>query len=180
MPVNGVPLVVHAVRGLLAAGCVRRVVVAAPDTALDAVRAALTGLDASLVPGGDDPVARALDAALAEIPDTQYVLVHDLARALAPPEVIRAVADAVANSTPVVPVLPVTDTVKRVDDHDDITTTVDRDGLRVAQGPWGFTVEALRSGTRLPAATVPGHPAAMAITTAFDLTVASVLLADQP
>lgn len=186
MPVNGVPLVVHAVRGLHTAGCVRRVVVSAPASAAEDVRAALAdaGLDALVVPGDtdhDESVRLALDAALAEEPDARHVLVHDVARALAPPELIRAVAAEVAAGAPVVvPVLPVTDTVKRVDDHGDVSATVDRADLRVTQGPVGFTVDALRGGTRAPATTVPGHPAAMTITTAFDLTVATVLLADRP
>jgi 2-C-methyl-D-erythritol 4-phosphate cytidylyltransferase len=200
VPVNGVPLVVHAVRGLLRAGCVRRVVVAAPVSATSAVRQALAdaGLDALVVPGGADrteSVRRALDAALGESGEIRLeiriVLVHDLARALTPPELIRSVAAGVAAGAPsVVPVLPVTDTVKRVDDNEDVTTTLDRTDLRVVQGPQGFAVDELqrcllqssldsagRTGERV--STVPGHPAAMRITTAFDLTVASALLEER-
>jgi 2-C-methyl-D-erythritol 4-phosphate cytidylyltransferase len=182
VPVNGVPLVVHAVRGLLSAGCVRRVVVAAPPSAVEDVRAALTGagLEAIVVPGGVDrteSVRRALDAALGESPGTGAVLVQDVARAFTPPELIRAVAAEVAAGVPsVVPVLPVTDTVKRVDVNETVTATVDRTDLRVVQGPQGFTVDVLRAGgVPDPVSTVPGHPAAMKITTPFDLTVAEAL-----
>ncbi|GAB3461052.1 IspD/TarI family cytidylyltransferase [Actinophytocola sediminis] len=181
VPVNGVPLVVHAVRRLHAAGCVRRVVVAAPASATDAVRAALgeAGLDALVVSGGADrteSVRRALDAALGESPRTTAVLVHDLARAFTPPELIRAVAaEVAAGARAVVPVLPVTDTVKRVDAAENVTATVDRTALRVVQGPQGFAVEELRGRTDAAVSTVPGHPAAMKITTAFDLTVAGAL-----
>lgn len=187
MPINGVPLVVHAVRGLLRAGCVRRVVVAAPVSATSPVRQALAdaGLDALVVPGGADrteSVRSALDAALGESREIRFVLVHDLARALTPPELIRSVAAGVAAGAPsVVPVLPVTDTVKRVDENEDVSATLDRTDLRVVQGPQGFVVEVLQrcldgaGRTDVPVSTVPGHPAAMRITTAFDLTVATAL-----
>lgn len=184
MPVNGVPLVVHAVRGLLSAGCVRRVVVAGPPSDTDAVRAALAGagLDALVVAGGPDrteSVRRALEAALGESPRTSAALVHDVARAFTPPELIRAVAAEVAAGAPaVVPVLPVTDTVKRVDATGTVTATVDRTDLRVVQGPQGFAVDVLRrrGGVAGEAvSTVPGDPAAMKISTPFDLTVAQAL-----
>lgn len=187
MPVNGVPLVVHAVRGLLSAGCVRRVVVAAPSSAVEAVRAALTGagLDALVVPAGADrteSVRLALDAALGESPETGFVLVQDVARAFTPPELIRSVAAEVAAGAPVVvPVLPVSDTVKRVDANQVVTATVDRTDLRFVQAPQGFAVDVLhRCGGRVeragePVSTVPGHPAAMRITTPFDLAVAEAL-----
>jgi 2-C-methyl-D-erythritol 4-phosphate cytidylyltransferase len=192
VPVNGVPLVAHAVRGLLSAGCVRRVVVAAPSPAVDAVRTALAdaGLDAIVVPGGLDrteSVRRALDAALGESPATAAVLVHDVARAFTPPELIRAVAaEVAAGASAVVPVLPVTDTVKRVDASETVTATVDRTDLRVVQGPQGFAVDVLRRCAGVvdragePVSTVPGHPAAMKITTPFDLTVAEALFGTRP
>jgi 2-C-methyl-D-erythritol 4-phosphate cytidylyltransferase len=189
---------VHAVRGLLSAGCVRRVVVAAPVSHVDIMRSVLAGagVDALVVPGGADrteSVRLALDAALGESPDTSIVLVHDAARAFTPPELIRAVTAAVAAGAPaVVPVLPVADTVKQVDANEIVTATVDRTQLRAVQTPQGFAVDVLcrahqdASGATddaglverlgVPVSTVPGHPAAMKITTPFDLTVAEALL----
>ncbi|MPZ83483.1 MAG: 2-C-methyl-D-erythritol 4-phosphate cytidylyltransferase [Actinophytocola sp.] len=193
--VRGIPLVVHAVRGLLNAGCVRRVVVAAPLSHVDATRAVLAdaGTGALVVPGGadrTDSVRLALRAALDESHDIQIVLVHDAARAFTPPEMIRAVVAAVAAGAPaVVPVLPVADTVKRVDAGEFVTGTVSRTDLRAAQTPQGFTLdvlcracEAAAAGAGLtdrvgvPISTVPGHPAAMKVTTPFDLAVAEALL----
>ncbi|MCT2582576.1 2-C-methyl-D-erythritol 4-phosphate cytidylyltransferase [Actinophytocola gossypii] len=198
VPVHGVPLVVRAVRGLLSAGCVRRVVVAAPATALDTMRTVLAdaGADALVVPGGADrteSVRLALDAALGESRDVEIVLVHDAARAFTPPELVRAVVAEVAGGSPaVVPVLPVADTVKRVDADGVVTGTVDRADLRAVQTPQGFQVDVLRrcyaaaagqatddaglaERIGVPVSTVPGHPAAMKITTPFDLHVAEAL-----
>ncbi|GGM44533.1 2-C-methyl-D-erythritol 4-phosphate cytidylyltransferase [Longimycelium tulufanense] len=197
---HGEPLLVHAVRGLLAAGSVRHVVVAAPPDHLDAVAALLTPLGAAVhvVAGGPDrteSVRRALEAALSFAPDAHVALVHDAARAFTPASVVRSVVDAVLAGAPaVIPVLPVTDTIKRVDAAGHVVGTPDRSRLRAVQTPQGFTVDLLRRAhaaaegaatddaglvERLgqTVATVPGHPLAMKITTPFDLAVAEAVLA---
>ncbi|HEY0499441.1 MAG TPA: 2-C-methyl-D-erythritol 4-phosphate cytidylyltransferase [Kutzneria sp.] len=207
--VCGAPLLVHAVRGLLAAGCVDQVVVAAPSDMVDVVVDALSEFGAAVrvVPGGEersDSVRLALDEAVAIHPDTRVVLVHDAARCFTPPEVVRAVVEAVKAGAPaVIPVLPVTDTVKQVDVDGRVVATPDRSRLRIVQTPQGFDVDLLRrahgvDGSSLqaglpqqdapvtddaglverlgePVATVAGHPHALKITTPFDLVVAEAL-----
>jgi 2-C-methyl-D-erythritol 4-phosphate cytidylyltransferase len=158
---------------------------------------AKAGAEALVVPGGDDrteSVRLALAAALGESPDISIVLVHDAARAFTPPELVRAVTAAVAAGAPaVVPVLPVADTVKRVDAREIVTETVDRADLRAVQTPQGFALDVLRRAydaadshtddaglverIGIPVSTVPGHPAAMKITTPFDLAVAEAVFA---
>ncbi|HEY0358111.1 MAG TPA: 2-C-methyl-D-erythritol 4-phosphate cytidylyltransferase, partial [Mycobacteriales bacterium] len=115
---RGDPLLLHAVRRIAAAESVAVIVVAAPPGAEDAVRAMLAPVSTSLVvvAGGvsrEESVGRALAAAPAGL---EVVLVHDAARCLCPPELADEVAAAVrAGHDAVVPVLPVTDTVKQVD-----------------------------------------------------------------
>lgn len=187
--IHGLPLVAHAVRGLLDAGRVRHVVVAAPPDHVTEVTAALSSFDpVSVVPGGPDrtgSVRLAMAAALERVPDARIVLVHDVARALTPAALVRSVTDAVAAGHPVVvPVLPVTDTVKRVDAAGVILDTPDRTGLRSLQSPQGFDVDVLRRAggdlakVDVPVHTVPGDVAGMKITTPFDLTVAEAVLAE--
>lgn len=189
---HGLPLVAHAVRSLLGAGCVRHVVVAAPPGHVPDVTAALASFQpVTVVPGGTDrteSVRSALRSALELVPSTRIVLVHDVARALTPSAVVRSVTEAVAAGNPaVVPVLPVTDTVKRVDAAGTIIGTPDRTGLRTVQSPQGFAVDVLRRAVEaggvlekvdVPVHTVPGDVAAMRITTPFDLTVAEAVLAE--
>lgn len=197
--VHGLPLVAHAVRGLHRAGCVRHVVVAAPADLVDEMTAALAAADApaTVVAGGaerTESVRLALDAALAVVPDATIVLVHDAARAFTPPELIRSVTEAVAAGAPaVVPVLPVADTVKRVDAAGLVVETPSRVDLRAVQTPQGFAVDVLRRAYEVadittddaglverigvPVHTIPGHTAAMKITTPFDLAVATAVLA---
>ncbi len=188
---HGLPLVAHAVRNLLGAGCVRHVVVAAPPDHVSEVTAALVPFKSvGVVAGGEDradSVSLALRAAITLVPTARFALVHDVDRALTPSALIRSVADAVAAGNPaVVPVLPVTDTVKRVDASGTILSTPDRTGLRSVQSPQGFDIDVLNRACRaggvlekvdVPVLTVPGDAAAMKITTPFDLTVAEAVLA---
>lgn len=192
----GVPLLVHAVRRLAAAASVGQVVVAAPPQSVDLVRG-LLGDDATVVAGGatrQESVALALKA----VPDEYgIVLVHDAARALTPPDLIDAVAAAVRDGhAAVIPVLPVVDTIKRVDAAEDVVATVDRSELRAVQTPQGFRrdilvkahTEALDDHTDdagmveklgLTVHCVPGSAYAMKITRPIDLIVAEALLASE-
>ncbi len=202
---GGVPLVVRAVRGLLASGAVDAVVVTAHPAHVDAVRGLFTGDDPppDVLAGGADRTASvriALDHGLAAHPDAHTVLVHDAARALTPPELTAALVDAVAAGAPaVIPVLPLADTVKRVDAGGAVVETLDRAALRAVQTPQAFAADLLRrayavssgAGCDTPATddaglverlgekvlTVPGDPLAFKITTAWDLRLAERLVA---
>jgi 2-C-methyl-D-erythritol 4-phosphate cytidylyltransferase len=85
-------------------------------------------------------------AGLAAVPDDAgIVLVHDAARPLASRDLYRAVADAVrAGADAAIPVLPIVDTVKRVD-GERIVETVPRDDLVLVQTPQAFRAERLRA-----------------------------------
>ena len=198
----GEPLLVHAVRRLVASQSVAQVVVAAPPQARDDVLHLLAPVIAppalTVVPGGQTRQA-SVAAALAVVPDDiDIVLVHDAARALVPVELVDRVAAAVrAGHDAVIPVLPVVDTVKRVDAHGYVTGTVDRAPLRAVQTPQGFRHQVLRRAYHevgeseqgqvtddaglverlgIRVYTVPGSPHAMKITHPSDLQVAESLL----
>jgi 2-C-methyl-D-erythritol 4-phosphate cytidylyltransferase/2-C-methyl-D-erythritol 2,4-cyclodiphosphate synthase len=64
------------------------------------------------------------------------ILVHDAARPLVSPELVRAVARAAARHGAAIPVLPVTETLKRLD-GDTVGATVDRTDVVAAQTPQG-------------------------------------------
>lgn len=67
----------------------------------------------------------------------EIVLVHDAARPLVSPELIDRVLEGLKKSSAVVPALPVTDTLKRVD-NDTIAETLDRKQVYAVQTPQGF------------------------------------------
>ena len=88
-------------------------------------------------------------AALTEVPDDALVvLVHDAARPLVDDAVIERVLGPLAEGVDgVVPVLPLADTVKRVDGGF-VIETVDRADLVTVQTPQAFTAAALRAAYR--------------------------------
>ncbi len=144
----------HALRGVLAASPAQIVIVVPRDRVGDArtevdeavaetAEGASRGDLVSVVAGGDtrqQSVAAGLDAVW---PDVEFVLVHDAARALTPPEVFARVQSALeAGRDAVLPVLPVVDTVKRVA-GEEVIAPVDRSELAAAQTPQGFRRDVL-------------------------------------
>jgi 2-C-methyl-D-erythritol 4-phosphate cytidylyltransferase len=91
-------------------------------------------------------------AALAVLPaEVDVVLVHDAARPLVPPALVDAVVRAVRDGAPaVVPGVPVTDTVKRVDAAGVVIETPPREQLRAVQTPQGFRRDVLLRAHALP------------------------------
>ena len=192
----GEPLLVHAVRRIAAAPSVRLVVVAAPLAQSAAIRSLLAPVaPVTVVAGGgtrQESVAAALAAVPAQVP---IVLVHDAARALAPPPLIERVASTVRDGhDAVIPVLPLVDTIKEVAADGSVIGTVDRAALRAVQTPQGFRREVLarahaaavdaltddaglveKLGVRVHC--VPGDERALKITRPADLAVAAALLA---
>lgn len=187
-PLGGVPIVVRSVRALLDAPGITHVDLLVPPDRVPGVVDVCTALPVTV----HGSVPELLGAALWAHADQRSggtdgdgamthgscVLVHDAARPLVPPSVVRSVVDAVrAGHRVVVPVLPLADTVKDVDAAGRVLSTPDRSGLRVVQTPQGF------DGTLLPLVlatlrddpvhawagagenvhTVPGHPLAFAV-----------------
>lgn len=132
VPVGGdAPLWTHAVDGLVSSGSVDRVVVVPVGVEVSAVRGAAV---APALPAG----TRTVRAAGYLGPGDDVLLLHDPARAV-PAALVGAVVAAVReHGRPVLPVLPCSDTVKRVDGDGFVVDTPDRAGLRVAQTPVGY------------------------------------------
>ncbi|MCY4670949.1 MAG: 2-C-methyl-D-erythritol 4-phosphate cytidylyltransferase, partial [Rhodococcus sp.] len=135
---GGCTMLARAVDGLRKSGAIDRVVVIVPPELVESVVADLgRAADVDVVGGGaerTDSVRAGLSAAV----DADFVLVHDAARALTPPALIARVVDTLrAGSSAVIPVLPVTDTIKSVDVLGAVTGTPLRSELRAVQTPQG-------------------------------------------
>jgi 2-C-methyl-D-erythritol 4-phosphate cytidylyltransferase len=182
----GRTLLAHAVERLRQARRVDLVAVAVPAGEQDRVAHDLSVL---AVAGGSDR-QQSVAAALAALPaDVDIVLVHDAARPLVPPALVDAVVEAVLSGAPaVVPGLPVTDTIKRVDAGGNVIETPPRDSLRAIQTPQGFRRDLLERAHRLagsdlavtddaglverlgePVLVIPGHEDAFKVTRPADL-----------
>lgn len=169
------------------------------NTVGSAVKRLLGRPDSRVVVAGGSSRQESVRNGLAAVADTtEWVLIHDAARPLVPAEVISAVVNALRQGArAVIPVLPVTDTIKRVDAFGVVTGTVDRLELRAVQTPQGFDRKALveaheaalygnLSGVTDDAGvmeaagyavqTVPGSPAAFKVTTPHDLALAELLV----
>lgn len=190
----------HALAGVFAATRAQVIVVAPVGREGDALtevrEAAGDRIDeASVVVGGSTRQESVAAGLRAVWPDVDVVLVHDAARALTPAVVFDRVLGALdAGASGVVPVLPVVDTIKRVD-GDVVVEGVDRSELAAAQTPQGFRRDVLETAYRVadqdftddaalvaaaghPVVTVAGDPAAFKITTPADLERARALLGD--
>lgn len=193
MPVAGRAMLDWALDGVLAAE-VDSVVVAAPASRLDEVRAVTRRRDAPItVVAGAATRQDSVAAALAAV-DDEVVLVHDVARLLTPSGLFDAVRAAVVSTgAGVVPALTPADTVKTVGDHGLVLQTLERSRLAAVQTPQGFPAAELRRAhavadrqhtddAALFAAAggsvtiVEGDPAAFKITTHWDLQRAEHLL----
>lgn len=157
--------------------------------------------DIRFVHGGGERADSIWEGLKAIADENAVVLIHDAARALTPPGMIARVAQAVLSGSPaVVPVVPVADTIKRVDRENKnlIVDTPDRATLRAVQTPQGFDLAQLREanqkyysesdpgfvatddaslmewfGTSVRA--VQGDPMAFKITTPIDLVLAKTI-----
>lgn len=95
-------------------------------------------------------VRAGLEALTPLAPET--VLVHDAARPFASADLIARAIDAARRTGAAIPVLPVTDTIKQVDEDGWVTATLPRPALRQVQTPQAFTYWALRAAHTAAAA----------------------------
>ncbi len=109
-------------------------------------RAMLDGLDKllSIIPGGETRQASVAVGlfTLGGAPD-DLVLVHDGARPLVTPDVITRCLDGAREFGNAVAALPVSDTLKAVDERQTVRRTVDREGLWAVQTPQAFRMATL-------------------------------------
>ena len=118
-----------------------RVTVVVPADAVDHAATLLGDDEEVVLVAGGASRAESVRAGLATVPDNiEVVLVHDAARPLATAELFERVVDAVREgAAAVIPVVPVTDSIRHVDGN-----VVDRSSLLAVQTPQGFTGLALR------------------------------------
>jgi len=178
---------------------------------LDTTDLETAGLAGWTVVAGGTERTDSVAAGLAALPDgpgaPEIVLVHDAARPLVSREIVDRVVSGTRKSGAVIPVIPVTDTIKRVRDSV-VVETPDRTELAAAQTPQGFSRRLLEraveaAGGRSPGTngptgagraatddaclvealgemvqTVPGDPRNLKITRPADLEIAKAWLSE--
>jgi 2-C-methyl-D-erythritol 4-phosphate cytidylyltransferase len=195
---SGRPLVAWSLETLQALPSVQRIAVALPPD----VELELTGDSVIQVRGGATR-SHSVREALRAVGPGDPVIVHDAARPLAPVELFERALAALERAPldAVIAAVPVTDTIKELtDDLSTVERTLDRSRLWAVQTPQVFRREALErelarcSDDVLSLATddawlveraggavgvVAADPQNIKITTALDLRLAEMLLADR-
>jgi 2-C-methyl-D-erythritol 4-phosphate cytidylyltransferase len=148
VPIGDVPMLVRSVRAALGCGAVASVVVAAPEGREGVTRAMLEPLGARTVVGGGPSRQASVRAALEAVDErAEIVVVHDAARPFATPSLFAAVIEALREADGAIPVVPLADTVKRVEGGWVVSTPA-RGELAAAQTPQAFRAHALREAHR--------------------------------
>jgi 2-C-methyl-D-erythritol 4-phosphate cytidylyltransferase len=178
-----------------------RIVVVGPLAKLDAVQREVEALGAVkpvLVCPGGETRQQSVRAGLQALAGCEYVLVHDAARPLASPALVRRVLEAAKQTGAAIPGLRPRDAVKRVEGGR-IVESLDRSRLVLAQTPQGFSYQLLERAhfqavdagvvgdddAQLVAAAghavavVSGEPANLKLTTPEDLELLEALLAPE-
>ena len=191
------PLLAESLERLEASDWIDSIVVAAPpdweEPVILLAEELGCGKVAEAVTGGETRAA-SVAAAVAVVPDdAAVILVHDAARPVLPEEVIERVLTALNEGWDgAIPVLPIADTIKRVE-ADRVVETVAREGLAVAQTPQAFVAPVLRGALSDDEATdcsalvearggrvkvVPGDPLLIKVSEPGDLEAVERLLGD--
>ena len=182
----GKTLIEHAVANM--APIANQIIVAAPAGFEEQFKD-LLGSEVTVVTGGLTRTLSVKKALALVEKENEYILVHDAARSLASTDLAMRVIDSLrAGEKAVIPGMPVSDTIKRVDGDNYVTKTPTRSKLRSIQTPQGFTRKLLlKAHTSAGDATddaglvedcgvdvkvILGEERAMKITTMNDLAIA--------
>jgi len=143
---GGKPVLRWAVESLIRHPAVQSTRIVVAEGQQDSAKQALQGLDVGeLITGGAER-ADSVRAGLGAI-EADAVLVHDAARPFCPPSVVDRLLASLEFFEGAAPVLPVGDTLARIDDT--LGDPVDRAGLGRVQTPQAFRLGALRSAYEL-------------------------------
>lgn len=196
--IAGRPLLSWTIDALMCSGILSEIIIVVSEHNQSAICQLLArsefDIPVSTTLGGDarmDSVRAGVDALSNQV---DYVLIHDAARPLVDPAVVRASVNSGTVYGAVIAAAPVTDTIKRVD-GDLVLETVDRNRLVAVQTPqvfrrdwlldayqqWPAARDATDEATILEAAgyqvrTIPGTSENLKVTTAVDAIVAKAIL----
>jgi 2-C-methyl-D-erythritol 4-phosphate cytidylyltransferase len=198
---NGRTALARAVELFLGMDEIARIVVVGPPARLELAEREVAALEPGkpvIVRPGGDTRQQSVRIGLKALEGCDYVLVHDAARPMASPALVRRVIAAAVHTGAAIPGLPPRDAVKRVEGAR-LVESLDRSRLVLAQTPQGFRYALLErahfqaadaglvgddDGQLVAAAghevaVVPGEPTNVKLTTLEDLAILEALLREQ-
>jgi 2-C-methyl-D-erythritol 4-phosphate cytidylyltransferase/2-C-methyl-D-erythritol 2,4-cyclodiphosphate synthase len=146
---NGRPLAWYALEAMGAAGGIEEMVLVVAPADVERARRSFLGGDSGpgcggsavtlKITAGGEQRQESIRAGLAEVnPECDLVLVHDAARPLVRPALIRRCVQAAGRHSAVVAAVPATDTVKEVGAEGAVAATLDRSRIWLVQTPQVF------------------------------------------
>ncbi|HDI59833.1 MAG TPA: 2-C-methyl-D-erythritol 4-phosphate cytidylyltransferase [Desulfobacteraceae bacterium] len=152
LELDGRPILAHTLAAFQAVEEIGRILLVLPPADVEAgggrrIFAEIGGrIPVTLVAGGAERQASVENGirALADLGDEAVVLIHDGVRPFAFPGLIRRLIRGAVQWGACIPVMPVTETVKRVDARDVIVGSPARESLRLAQTPQAFRLGLFR------------------------------------
>jgi 2-C-methyl-D-erythritol 4-phosphate cytidylyltransferase len=148
-PLGGVPVLERSVRLLMAAGCAP-VVVVVPEASISETSQLLARYEDIVVTAGGPNRQASVTSGLEEV-SAERVVVHDAARPLATPELVKDVVAALEEAEGAIAAIPLDATLKEVKDRR-VISTVDRATLWQIQTPQAFVTASLRAAHEAAAA----------------------------
>ena len=134
----GKPLLQHCLESFFQIKSIQHIMVVLPADQMGQLPNWLNEPRVKVVQGGAQR-ADSVRAGLTALPaDVDVVIVHDAARPLVTPELVKRVLDAVQNGGSATIAVPMTDTLHEVDDHLGIIATPPRSRFWRAQTPQAF------------------------------------------
>ena len=194
LPIGGVPILAWTAAAFERSPVVDEIVLVVPESDLAFVADGI--VDAfhlrkvrRIVAGGTTRQESVVEGLAAIRGEEGVVLVHDGVRPFVSERIIADAAQCAAQRGAALVAIPITDTVKRVNDRREVVETIPREELWAAQTPQAFRVSLLRSAVDrakrdglcatdetmlverlgIPVPIVPGEPDNIKITTPADL-----------
>ena len=144
LKIGGIPAIVRCFRAF--SGAVKGIVLVTRPGEKELFADVLTAYNCvpqTIISGGADRQASALNGLMALPLDADIALIHDGARPFVTKEIIRRVIESVETCGSGVAAVPARDTIKRADQDGNVLETLDRSVLWQMQTPQGFLVKDL-------------------------------------
>ena len=152
--INGIEVFMYSVFAFAKSKCTDKIVVVTSQIKIDKIKEimqkAMLKLPFEVVCGGDTRQSSVLNGLKACCEYSDCIMIHDAARPMITPELIEKLYNKVIIEKVGAAALgvPVKDTIKQVDENDNIISTPTRNQLRIAQTPQAFEIGLYRNACK--------------------------------
>jgi 2-C-methyl-D-erythritol 4-phosphate cytidylyltransferase len=146
---DGRPIIAHTLMAFDSCAALDRIILVVPGADLDYCRTEIVASlslvhDVRVIAGGPRRQASVTNGLAALGASEGIVMIHDGVRPFVRPPLMAACLSGVKATGACIPVIPATDTLKRVDGSGVILKTLDRRQIRLAQTPQTFSIGLIR------------------------------------